>query len=195
MTRPHIFTRHIARALSSGRESSCAPLCKLPEIAAASQDLAGGRGVVRGGGWEQVKGERKEKGKWKKSRRQSISSKRKVEKKWLLNPFLFIRLWFVFGLWLNRLRCHAWMQSDANFGSGDGQKNKMKKKKALQCLSYMERLRIKGRLINKAIFSLTGQRCLQTHRKEPTLNQSTAEWRLINRLLSLLTSYYVWKSY
>lgn len=66
MTRPHIFTHHIARALSSGRESSCAPLCKLPEIAAASQDLVGGRGVMGGGvgaseRGEERKGEVKEK--------------------------------------------------------------------------------------------------------------------------------------
>lgn len=80
----------------------------------------------RGGGCK-WKGRGKKKGRWKKSRRQSISSERNG--RWLLNPSLFIGLWFVFGLWLDRLRCHAWMQSDANFGSGDGQEKNKKKPK------------------------------------------------------------------
>lgn len=175
MPHPPISSHTTSLALSVAGES---PAARRSANCRKLQQLHRIWRVERGGGC-------KWKGRGKKSRRQSISSERKGRKKWLLIPFLFIRLWFVFGLWLDRLRCHAWMQSDANFGSGDGQKKRKNKRKkwnrTLQCLSYTERLRIKGRLINKAVFSLTGQRCGQTYKKEPNSNQSTAEWMLLNR--------------
>ncbi len=91
-THTYLYTPTRSHSVSSGQASSCEVPCKLPVITAVSQNSVEERERER----EREKGRKR--GRQKGKAINKFWAER--QRNWLSNPFLFIRLWFVF--WLGR---------------------------------------------------------------------------------------------